>query len=79
VVRDYLAEHQPEYRYPAAGDPEPPGGAKVLLLTKGGVCVTGTWAPTGAFLAWAPMPKRDREKEACMRDEAYLLEGDCEA
>ena len=30
-----------EYRYPAAGDPIPPGGAKVLLLTVGGVCVTG--------------------------------------
>jgi hypothetical protein len=79
VVKDYVAEHNPYYRYPGAGDKPPPGGAKVLLLTKGGVCVTGSWNDSGAFIAWSPMPKRDREKEACMRDEAYLMEGDCEA
>ena len=51
-----------EYRYPAAGDPVPPGGAKVLLLTVGGICVTGCWSPLG-FIAWAPLPKRDKAKE----------------
>lgn len=52
------------YRYPAAGDPLPPGGAKVLLLTKHGICVTGPWTNDKRYIAWSPMPKRDREKEA---------------
>jgi hypothetical protein len=72
------------YRYPGAGDAEPPGGAKVLLLTRGGICVTGTWANTGMYLGWAPLPKRDRAKEQHMdeRDELHswrvLTDGDCE-
>jgi hypothetical protein len=77
-MKDYVAG-APPFLYPLAGDPLPPGGAKVLLLTKGGICVSGSWNDSGAFLGWAPLPKRNREKEACMRDEAYLLEGDCEA
>ena len=51
------------YRYPGAGDPKPPEGAKVLLLTKGGVCVLGPWIDGGDYLAWSPMPKRNKEKE----------------
>lgn len=46
------------YRYPALGEALPPGGAKVLLLTKGGKCVTGCWSSDSRFLAWSPMPKR---------------------
>lgn len=40
----------------------PHPGAKVLLLTVGGVCVTGHWyGDLGeAFVAWSPMPKRGR-------------------
>jgi hypothetical protein len=53
-----------EYRYPGAGDPVPPGGAKVLLLTIGGVCVVGSW-DARYCVAWAPLPKRDKEKECC--------------
>lgn len=51
------------YRYPAAGDRRPPGGAKVLLLTRGGICVTGMWDDSGAYIGWAPMPRRDKTKE----------------
>lgn len=40
-------------------------GAKVFLLTKGGVATTGNW--TGAygefFIAWCPMPKRNKQRE----------------
>ena len=61
-TKGYVASDDNSYRYPAAGDPIPPGGAKVLLLTVGGICVIGQWAPQG-FLAWAPLPKRDRSKE----------------
>jgi hypothetical protein len=37
----------------------PHGGAKVLLRTIGGVCVTGNWygAYGQFFTAWSPMPK----------------------
>lgn len=37
----------------------PHGGAKVLLLTIGGVCVVGSWyGELGRyFTAWSPMPK----------------------
>lgn len=61
---DHYVSGIAEYRYPAAGDALPPGGAKVLLLTKHGICVTGTWTNDKRFVAWAPLPKRDREKEA---------------
>ena len=39
--------------------------AKMLLLTKGGVAVTGNWyGEVGdSFLAWCPMPKRDKVLE----------------
>lgn len=50
-----------EYLYPKAGDPVPPGGAKVLLLTVGGICTIGSWSPV--HVAWAPLPTRNREKE----------------
>lgn len=53
-----------DYRYPEAGDELPPGGAKVLLLTRHGICVTGHWTSDKRFLAWAPLPKRNRGKEA---------------
>lgn len=46
------------YRYPLLGDGLPPGGAKVLLLTQGGICVSGPWSADGRFLAWSPMPRR---------------------
>lgn len=40
--------------------------AKVLLLTVGRTAVIGNW--TGgygdAFIAWAPLPKRDKTEEA---------------
>lgn len=51
------------YRYPGAGDELPPSGASVTLLTKGGVAVRGVWLPGGAYLGWAPLPRRDKDKE----------------
>lgn len=53
-----------EYRYPAAGDEPAQLGAKCLILTKGGVCVIGMWGDDA--VAWAPLPKRNREKEGIM-------------
>lgn len=52
-----------EFRYPFAGDEAPPGGAQVLLLTEGGVCVRGTWDNSGAFHAWAPLPDINKAKQ----------------
>jgi len=51
-----------EYLYPGAGDPEPRKGAKVQLLTKWGVHVTGPWNPEDC-IAWLPLPKRNKTKE----------------
>lgn len=54
------------WRYPVAGDELPPGGSKVLLLTVGGVAVTGPWTHDGRYIAWAPLPRRAKDKEAAM-------------
>ena len=63
MTKDYVAGGD-EYQYPELGEPKPPGGAKVLLLTQGHVCVQGNWADNGPYLGWAPLPKRNKEKEA---------------
>jgi hypothetical protein len=50
------------YFYPKAGDELPLRGAKVILLTKGGIATIGAW--NAAFcIGWAPLPKRDKAKE----------------
>ena len=54
--------------YPALGDPTPPGGAKVLLKTRGGVCVPGHWNGDKFFIAWSVLPEGDKEKEQRMRE-----------
>lgn len=53
------------YRYPAAGDEPAPPGAKLLILTQGGVCVIGSWGE--GDVAWAPLPKRNSTKEEQIR------------
>lgn len=52
-----------EYLYPDAGDPSPEDGAKVQLLTKGGVHTNGIWNDSGDYLGWLPLPKRNKRKE----------------
>lgn len=64
-AKPYFADGD-AFQYPRAGDPKPPGGAKVLLLTAGGVCTLGQWDDNGFFLGWAPLPKRDKAKEALL-------------
>ena len=39
-----------------------PRGVKLTLLTKGNIQVTGEWTE-GAYKAWAPLLKRDKELE----------------
>jgi hypothetical protein len=51
-----------EWRYPGAGDEPCPAGTQCLILTKLGICVRGMWGDDA--IAWAPFPKRDRNKEA---------------
>lgn len=63
---DAPAQREPrtgEYFYPGLGDKVPPGGQSVLLLTIGGVCVSGTWTNDGRFLGWAEPPQRNRIRE----------------
>ena len=65
-----MIEHQPLVTAPISqwsydlDDPRPYSG-KCLLLTRGGICLTGTLAPgqRGGYLAWAPLPARDKDKE----------------
>lgn len=63
-AKSYVASNDLWYRYPGVGDPKPPGGAQVWLLTRGGVAVRGVWNDSGAFLAWCPLAKRNPEKES---------------
>lgn len=51
-----------EYLYPLAGDPVPRDGAKVQLLTKGGIHTSGPW-DSRYCIGWLPLPKRNRDKE----------------
>lgn len=53
------------YRYPAAGDEPATPGTKSLILTQGGVCVIGMWGDDA--IAWAPMPRRNHDKERAIR------------
>jgi hypothetical protein len=59
--KGYVAGGLEGFRYEVA-----PLGQKVLLLTRGGVCVEGRWygAYGQHFWGWAPLPPRDREIEA---------------
>jgi hypothetical protein len=57
-----------EYRYPVLGDGKPAGGETVTLLTLGGMSVGGCWQDDGRYIAWAPLPTRDRMKEQLLRD-----------
>lgn len=63
--RQYVAGGD-TYLYPHTGDPKPPGGAKVMLLTKGGVCIVGNWSDDGSVIGWGPLLRRDMTKEATL-------------
>ena len=52
-----------EYLYPEAGDEVPMVGAKVQLLTIGGVHTNGPWDNKGFYLGWLSLPKRNSAKE----------------
>lgn len=65
--KGYVTSAGIRFQYPGAGDKSPPHGATVHLLTEGGVCVKGVWRDDGGFVGWAPMPKRDPEKEKMLR------------
>ena len=68
-VAEYVASAEGVFLYPTLGDPLPPGGAKVQLLTRGGVAVYGCWS--AAHIAWAPLPKRDRAKERLLTTQEH--------
>jgi hypothetical protein len=45
-----------------------PRGSKVLLLTESGIAIIGHIADsTKGYMAWAPLPDRDPEKEMALR------------
>lgn len=59
--KGYVAGGAESYRYEVA-----PFGQEVLLLTCGGVCTKGKWYGSYGkfFWGWAPLPSRDRLREA---------------
>lgn len=63
-TQDYQSDQSAgTYIYPQAGDPAPRKGAKVQLLTIGGIHTTGPWDDSGFYIGWLPLPKRDKDKE----------------
>ena len=63
-AKGYLASHEPEFLYPEAGDPPAPLGTKLQLLNSGGCVTLGPWTEGSNFIAWAPLLKRNKAKEA---------------
>lgn len=51
-----------EFIYPHIDKRWPEPGAKVSLLTKGGIHTTGPW-DASFCVAWLPLPKRNKDKE----------------
>lgn len=62
--KDYIAA-EPGQLYWRYTRPTEGGGAKMLLLTIGGIAMTGRWeGEVGQYyVAWCPLPKRDRAEE----------------
>ena len=52
-----------EWLYPAAGDPEPPVGTKIFILTHGDVAIVGVWRVEMRDKGWRPLFRRNMEKE----------------
>ena len=78
-MNGYIAGGE-EFLYPGAGDPAPErSDAKVLLLTRAGICTVGHWTGDPFFLGWKPLPKRNKEKEARLGHHAKAREGDPQA
>lgn len=69
---DYYAAHESEWRYIGI-DADPPSG-KIHVLTTGGISITGNRNTVG-MIAWAPLMKRDRDKEALLAQYAGDPEG----
>ena len=61
MSKDYQAGGT-EFLYPDAGDPAPTKGAKVNILTIGGISTTGPWDPSFC-VGWAPLNTRNQDKE----------------
>ena len=56
------------FRVPSAKTLAQRVGAKVQLLTIGGVRTNGPWRDDGSCLGWLPLPKRNMEKEDMTRE-----------
>lgn len=61
--KGYVASSEPEWNYIGI-DEEPPSG-KINVLTEGGMSVNGTKTTQG-MIAWAPLLKRNKAKEALL-------------
>jgi hypothetical protein len=64
-LSDNYQAGEPGWVYPDLGEPVPErSDAKVHLLAISGLCIQGHWTGDPFYIAWSPLPKRDRKKEA---------------
>jgi hypothetical protein len=66
TAKEYVAAEYVAWTYAKPSH----GGAKTLLLTIGGITIVGSWLGEAGenYLAWAPLPKRDKAKERELLD-----------
>lgn len=65
----YVAADVAEWRHPS--DAPPPLGTKLLILTRGGVCVIGKWSKQEGSVAWSPLPKISPLLREKLKGEGY--------
>lgn len=75
-AKGYIAGGAEEFLYPGAGDPKPPTGVKVCLLTEGMIATHGVWRDDGSVIGWARLPRRNRDKEAQLGDKHAVARQD---
>lgn len=74
--KGYFAESETEYFYPELdGEPKAPLGAKVIMLNEGGVAFYACGCAPLAMLPWAPLPRRNKEKERLIKEQRQARRG----
>jgi hypothetical protein len=59
-LKGYAVDHTYEWNYDLSDVPK---ATKIQILTAGGVAIYGHWTKTTHFIAWAPLPRRNYDKE----------------
>ncbi len=70
VSPTHASSNEAQWHYPDyPGDPAPPPGRKLQILTVGGVSIYGQWGGKKAgHIAWAYLIQRDQTKEDWLKE-----------